>query len=389
MQRLSATDSTFVYFETRSMLLHNTAVLLFDPDSVPGGYSFDRVRTLMASRVLGIPAYRRRLVQVPLDLGRPVWTDDPDFDLDAHLHRRGLPSPGSLAELAHFVADVSGRPLDRSRPLWETWIVEGLENGQIAMVSKAHHAAMDGVTGADVLSNLLDLECKDPDTEPSPDEAEPMQPLPGNARLLLDAAQGATVWPVDAAKGVAGAAVGAAGIARRLLMRTSDIPAIPLTAPNTPFNAALTPHRTIGFGQVELDDIKQIRKAYGVTVNDVVLAGCTAGLRRWLQEFAPEEPSWLLACLPVSVHDSTTDIESGNKVSAMFVRLPVGEDDPVEQLLAIHAGDGRRQGRARCAGRQDDHGARGVRPSAAAQPGQPALLACSRSPTGIDRSTTW
>ena len=123
MQRLSASDSTFVYAETKIMLLQNTAVLVFDPESVPGGYSFERVRDLMAARVGGIPAYTRRLVEIPLDLGRPVWAEDPDFDLDAHLHRRGLPAPASMAELADFVADVSSRPLDRSRPLLYTWIV--------------------------------------------------------------------------------------------------------------------------------------------------------------------------------------------------------------------------------------------------------------------------
>jgi WS/DGAT/MGAT family acyltransferase len=338
MQRLSATDSTFVYAETKSMLLQNTAVLIFDPGSVPGGYSFERMRELMACRVGGIPAYTRRLVEIPLDLGRPVWADDPDFDLDAHLHRRGLPAPASMAELADFVADVSSRPLDRSRPLWETWIVEGLENGRIAMVAKAHHAAMDGVTGADVLSNLLDLEIKDPSLE-QPADQDSLPSLPSTPRLLLDAALGGLEWPTDAVRGVFGALRGATTVAQRIVFRDSQVPdpAIPLTAPSTPFNAALTPHRSIGFGAIDLEDVKRIRREYGVTVNDVVLAACTSALRDWLAHAGARIPPWLLACLPVSVHDHATEVQSGNKVSAMFVRLPVGAPDPAEQLHAIAA----------------------------------------------------
>jgi WS/DGAT/MGAT family acyltransferase len=339
MQRLSATDSTFVYAETKNMLLQNTAVLVFDPESVPGGYSFERVRDLMAARVGGIPAYTRRLVEIPLDLGRPVWAEDPDFDLDAHLHRRGLPAPASMAELADFVADVSSRPLDRSRPLWETWIVEGLEHGRIAMVAKAHHAAMDGVTGADVLSTLLDLEIKDPSSEQPAEPSRPLPGLPSTPRLLLDAALFGMEWPADAARGVFGALRGATSVAQRIVFRDSQVPdpAIPLTAPSTPFNAALTPHRSIGFGSIDLDDVRRIRRSYGVTVNDVVLAACTSALRDWLAHTGARIPAWLLACLPVSVHDHATEVESGNKVSAMFVRLPVGEPDPVEQLHAIAA----------------------------------------------------
>jgi WS/DGAT/MGAT family acyltransferase len=321
------------------MLLQNTAVLIFDPASVPGGYSFERMRDLMAARVGSIPAYTRRLMEIPLDLGRPVWADDPDFDLDAHLHRRGLPAPASMAELADFVADVSSRPLDRSRPLWETWIVEGLENGRIAMVAKAHHAAMDGVTGADVLSHLLDLEIKDPSLEQPAVPSERSGALPSTPRLLLDAALGGVLWPTDAARSVFGALRGAASVAQRIAFRDSGIPdpAFPLTAPATPFNAAITPHRSIGFGSIDLEDVKQIRREYGVTVNDVVLAACTSALRDWLAHTGARIPPWLLACLPVSVHDHASEVQSGNKVSAMFIRLPVGEPDPAEQLQAIAA----------------------------------------------------
>jgi diacylglycerol O-acyltransferase len=195
------------------------------------------------------------------------------------------------------------------------------------------------VTGADVLSNLLDMEIKDPSLEQPVEPSGPLPSLPSTPRLLLDAARFGVVWPTDAVRGVFGALRGATSVAQRIVFRDSQIPdpAIPLTAPSTPFNAALTPHRSIGFGAIDLDDVKRIRREYGVTVNDVVLAACTSALRDWLAHTGARIPPWLLACLPVSVHDHATEVESGNKVSAMFVRLPVGEPDPVEQLHAIAA----------------------------------------------------
>ncbi len=157
MQRLSGLDATFLYLESSSNLMHVASTAIFDPSTVPGGYSFDKVKELVASRLHLLPPFRRRLVEVPFQLHHPLWVEDPDFDLDYHMRRAALPAPGGEEELAEFAADVMGRPLDRSKPLWEMYVVEGLENGLIATVTKTHHAAIDGVSGNELTVNLLDL----------------------------------------------------------------------------------------------------------------------------------------------------------------------------------------------------------------------------------------
>ncbi|MEA3076569.1 MAG: diacylglycerol O-acyltransferase / wax synthase, partial [Actinomycetota bacterium] len=145
MQRLSGLDATFLYLETPNNHMHVASTAVFDPRTVPGGYSFDKVRSLVESRLHLLPPFRRRLVEVPFQLHHPLWIEDPDFDLDYHLRRAGLPTPGGAEELAEFAASVMARPLDRRRPLWEMYVVEGLEHGLIATVTKTHHAAIDGV----------------------------------------------------------------------------------------------------------------------------------------------------------------------------------------------------------------------------------------------------
>src|SRR5688500_4148257 len=169
MQRLTGLDATFLYLETPTNHMHVASTAVFDPTTVPGGYSFEGVRDLVESRLHLLPPFRRRLVEVPFQLHHPLWIEDPDFDLDFHLRRAALPSPGGERELAEFAGDVMGRPLDRSRPLWEMYVVEGLENGHIATVTKLHLAAVDGVSGAELTVNLIDL-------QPEPAEIPPPEP---------------------------------------------------------------------------------------------------------------------------------------------------------------------------------------------------------------------
>ena len=161
MQVLNGLDAAFLSLETPTSHLHVTGVLVFDPATMPGGYSFDRVRRFIASRLDVVPAFRRRLTTVPFSLGRPVWIDDAGFDLDYHVRRAALPAPGGPEELARFSADVAGRPLDRSKPLWEMWFVEGIDGDKVAMVAKMHHATIDGVSGANLMGQLPDLEESD------------------------------------------------------------------------------------------------------------------------------------------------------------------------------------------------------------------------------------
>ena len=158
MEQLTGLDATFLYLETPSLHMHVSMAAMFDPSTVPGGYSFDKVRDLVSSRLEMAPIFRRRLVEVPFRLGHPYWVDDPTFDIDYHIRRAAVPAPGGVEELAQFVGDVCSRQLDRTKPLWEMYIVEGLQRGQIAVVTKIHHCTIDGVSGAELLSQLFDLE---------------------------------------------------------------------------------------------------------------------------------------------------------------------------------------------------------------------------------------
>jgi diacylglycerol O-acyltransferase len=333
MQRLSAVDALFVETETKRMNQHVVAVLILDPSGIPGGYSFDGIRDHFASRLDEIPAYRRRLVHVPFRLGLPFWVDDPDFDLDAHIHRSALPSPGGDAELAEFVSGVAGRSLDRDRPLWETWVVEGLAGGRIAIVAKTHHALMDGVTGAALISKLFDLDQVPPERRPEVLWAPPL--LPSYARLMFEALPAAVLRPASLVRTSIGAARGVVSVARSALARPADTtsPALPFTAPETPFNQSISSQRSVAYGRTSLTDVKLIKDTFGCTVNDVVLTACGLALRDWLSEHGglPDRP--LIATLPVSVHES--ERVSGNKVSTMFVRLPTTEPDPVLALRML------------------------------------------------------
>ncbi len=341
MQRLSAVDVLFVETETKRMNQHVVAVLILDPSGMQGGYSYERIRRHFADRLDDIPAYRHRLMQVPFGMALPFWVDDPDFDLDAHMHRRALPSPGGRAELEEFVAGVAGRPLDRDRPLWETWVVEGLEGGEfgcpegaaVALVAKTHHALMDGVTGAELISRLFDFDRQPASRRPSAMWAPPL--LPSSMRLLLEALPEVMARPATLVRTSIAATRGAVGLARSTLLRPagSPAPALPFTAPETRFNQSICSQRTVAYGRTSLAEIKEIKNAFGCTVNDVVLTACGMALRTWLEGHGgvPDRP--LVATLPVSVHES--ERESGNKVSTMFVRLPTTETDPVLALRAL------------------------------------------------------
>jgi WS/DGAT/MGAT family acyltransferase len=243
-----------------------------------------------------------------------------------------------MHELAEVVADIAGRPLDRTRPLWELWLIEGLEAGQVAMVTKMHHAAIDGVTGADLMANLLDIA---PDAAPPPPPAEPWQPdaVPSDASLVLGAMRQNLTNPVRMMR-VMGRTIGRVVDVVRQQRDPSRAdrpsPALPFQAPRVRWSGAITPHRVVAFGKATLDDMKHIKATFGTTVNDVVLAACTMTLRRYLEGHGdlPDQP--LVCSVPVSVHGKSAH-EGTNQVSAMFIRLPVQLADPVEQLRTINA----------------------------------------------------
>lgn len=352
MQRLSGLDATFLYFETPTNHLHVSAVMIFDPSTTPGGYSFDQVKEFIRGRLHLVPQFRQRLATVPFNLHHPVWFEDPEFDLDYHVRRIAVPSPGGPEELGALASDIVSRPLDRERPLWELWIVEGLQDGHIAVVAKMHHSTVDGVSGANLMMYLFDLNPESGELPPPPADWNP-EHKPSDVELLAYAIRSLAKRPLVAARIIPATVKAATSMVR--LRRSDDRSsgALPLTGPRTSFNRPLTPHRTISFLSIPLDDIKSIKHAFGCTVNDVVLAVCTGALRQYLMEGdeLPDRP--LVATCPVSVRTDENEQEVGaNRVSAMFVNLPVHEDDPVQRLRLIGAST---------KGAKEEHNALGAR----------------------------
>lgn len=337
MQRLSGMDASFLYMETPTHHMHVVGTLILDPSGLDEPFTVDRMRRLIETRIHLMPMLRRRVVEVPLGIDHPVWIEDPDFNLDQHIRRVAVPAPGTRRELAEIVGQVASVPLDRKLPLWEMTLVEGLDDGCVALVSKLHHACIDGITGADMMAHLLDLEPTAADPAPPTDEWVP-DSVPSDVAVAVDAVVSRATDPLrsvraagrtgkslfEMVKGMTGV-----GTDRKLNM------ALPFSGPRTVLNGPITAKRVVAFGQAPLDDLKVVKSAFGTTVNDVVLAASTMALRRYLlaHDDLPERP--LVAAVPVSTHGQGG--EGTNQVSNMFVRLPVTIDDPVAQLRAIHA----------------------------------------------------
>jgi diacylglycerol O-acyltransferase len=334
VERLSGMDASFLYFETPSMHMHVAMTAIFDPSTMPGGYAFEKVKDFIESRLHLVPPFRRRIVEVPFRLNHPIWVEDPDFDLDYHIRRIGAPSPGGHQELAELAAQIASTPLDRSRPLWELYVVEGLEDGHIGVITKMHHCAIDGVSGAELMVNLFDLDPNGREVEPP--EVRGAEPIPSDLQMVGHAVASrvrrqAQILPL---LGATARTVGTLVSRRRDPEAT--VGAVPLTAPPTPWNRAITPHRRMSFTRVSLDDVKKVKNHVGCTVNDVILGLMGGTLRRYLEhhDALPDTP--LVAVCPVSVRSEDQRGEMNNKVSAMFTSLATDVDDPIERLRRIH-----------------------------------------------------
>jgi diacylglycerol O-acyltransferase / wax synthase len=341
IERLSGLDATFLYVETPSNQTHMTGVLVFDPSTMKEPYSFDRMHEYVRGRLGRAPAFTRKLARVPFDVAHPIWVEDADFDLEAHLHRVAVPAPGGPRELAELAGQIAGWPLDRNRPLWDMWFVEGLAEGHVGLVAKMHHSTIDGVSGANLMMHLFDLE---PDPPPVPVELAPEpQPAPADLELLLWGLWSRARRPLLLPRAVADTARAGVGLVRRRLRPGAKGMAAPFTAPPTPFNAPITAHRRVAFCSVSMADVQMIRHAFGTTVNDVILALCGGAVRRWLEhhDALPDRP--LVAGVPVSTRDDAGGGGGGggfgaNLISAMFVSLATDVDDPLERLQRIHEG---------------------------------------------------
>lgn len=335
MEQLGGQDARFLYAETPRLPMHTLKVAVLDTEHVPGGYSFARLREEVAARLHLLVPFRRRLQMIPMGLAHPLWVDDADFDLDQHLVLRRAADPGGSAQLDAIVSEIAGRLLPRDRPLWELTVVEGLAGGRVAVVAKIHHAMADGKAAVDLLMQVME-------TEPTPVALPPAppwqpEPAPSATRVALVVLES---WLGLAKRLPALVDRSIRGLARRFRLRRHRAVRTPrpiLDAPRTPFNRSLTSRRAFSTLDLRLDEVRLVRKAFGVKVNDVLLAVVGGALRAYLVQLGclPGRP--LVAGVPVgaSLGDSTR--LWGNAVDNLYATLATDTDDCVERLRRIAA----------------------------------------------------
>jgi WS/DGAT/MGAT family acyltransferase len=357
MQQLSGLDNTFLTMEAGGQLGHVGSLCMYDVSQLQGSL-YDAIERTLKERMHLLPPYRRRLAEVPLNLDHPYWIEDPDFDLDFHLRHIAVPPPGDDEQLATLVARIHGRALDRNRPLWEMYVIEGLASGQVALYTKIHHCTIDGVSGAEMMQVLLD---RVPEGAPVAPPKKPWVPdrIPSGGEMLARGLGGLVRTPDrvvrqairtvravtdsnEALRSVASTlGLDRVPVAARLLRRGDQVDAdeIPQTpAPRTPFNRSITPHRRFAFFSQPLGDVKKVKTAAGTTLNDVVMAISAGALRRYLEEkkALPKDP--LMAMVPVSVRSAEEKQAYTNRVGSILSTLATDVEDPLERLQRIHEG---------------------------------------------------
>jgi diacylglycerol O-acyltransferase len=331
MRTAGGLDSTFLALETHGHPLHVMAVMLLDPATVPGGYSFAGLREFVADRLAGIPPFRQKLVPVPMGVGRPRWVDV-DVDVDEHLHRV-IFDGGGLPELARFVADLEPAPLDREIPLWSMHVVEGLDDDVIAVVAKVHHALMDGVGGMQFMASMYSLT---PTPEPVVLVGDDEESTPPAWERILRAVPEVATMPVRVTRALVSSAVAVLRI--RDAFRADRALERPNSAPHMRWNDPLGSTRSIAFASLPLEAVKDIGRATGATVNDVVLAVLGGASRSYLQARGELPDRALVAAVPVSVRRSSEHVnEVANAVTLMFSSIGTDIADPLERVKAVHA----------------------------------------------------
>jgi WS/DGAT/MGAT family acyltransferase len=336
LDRLSAVDAAFLAQERSNTHMHIGGIALVE-GPVP---DYEEFCAHISSRLHLVPRYRQRLAFPPLETGRPLWVDDPTFNLGYHVRHSGLPEPGDEAALLRLAARIFSQSLDRAKPLWELWLVDGLESGGFAFISKTHHSLVDGVSGVDLASVLFDIS---PEGTPGlPEATEPWvpQPLPSKAALaglgVTGGIRQVAAVATSAVRGASDPGALAAG-ARELVGGVGEIVRVGLNPPPvTPLDVTPGPHRRLAVVRARLDELKTIKTAFGGTVNDVVLAVVAGGLRHFLHHRGRStEGLELRACVPVSVRTEDRRGALGNELTQMLAPLPVGIDDPVERLETV------------------------------------------------------
>ena len=334
MEQLTGLDASFLYLETPSTPMHVGAVSV-----VEGSLDFERFKEFIARRIHLVPKLRQRLVEAPLGIDYPFWVDDPEFNLDMHLSHVALPQPAGWRELRALASHSFSQALDRSRPLWELVYVEGLDNipqvptGSIAIISKVHHAAIDGVSGADILNVLYDM-TPEPTAYPDPEPFSP-PPIPSPTKIARKSIKGFVTKPLKLPR-LVGDALGATvktGVLSRV--QGMEAPPAPFSAPRTRLNGTVSSQRLWNSALLDLARVKALRRATGATLNDVLLTICSGALRRYLDEKGelPDEP--LVAMMPMSTREPGAD-GGGNQINTIFVQLATDCEDPLERLEQIH-----------------------------------------------------
>src|SRR3954452_13678153 len=358
MRQLTSLDAQFLALETNRQAGHVGGLAILDQSTRAGAtIACGDIKALLRERLAILPPFQWKLVEVPLGLDYPYWIDDPDFDLDFHVREIALVAPGDDEQLSDQVARIFSRPLDRARPLWELYLIYGLESGYTAVLTKIHHALIDGLSGAEIMGLLLDTQPEGRDDLPPEVDANWMNgrgEAPGQLEMLGRGLLGVPRYPLRALRsipralpnvretGALGQLPGAGtlgGIANRLQRTITRAPAVPrpnLDAPKTSFNGRVSPHRRFTFGEMGLDEVKEVKNVYGVTVNDVVVSICAGAVRRWLIEHdeLPDVP--LVAQIPVSVRTGEQVGTYGNRILLMSVPFHTDVAAPVERLQATH-----------------------------------------------------
>ena len=359
MRQLTSLDAQFLAMESARTYGHVSGLAIYDPSTREEGtlQRADLCR-LVGERIHLLAPFRWKLAEVPFGIDHPYWVEDPDFDLDFHIRESAVPPPGDERALADVVSRIVARPLDRARPLWAIYLIHGLPEGRVAVLTKVHHSAVDGVSGAEILSALVDMspEGRDPkDLPPKPDET-PGERVPGQLEMLGRGLLGVPRQPVRALKqlpklpnlaDVPGiqqlplvGTLGRMSVKAQRLLTSGDVAHIleppPVSVPTTRFNGQITPHRRFSFGSLSLDRVKAIKNELGISVNDVVVTLCATAVRDYLLERGelPDEP--LVSMVPVSVRTPEQMGTFGNRVSAMIVPIPTDEPDTKTRLMKAH-----------------------------------------------------
>lgn len=327
--RLSGLDAAYLSAETPGNHLHLMAIMILDPGTVPGGYSFEAMQRFIGDRLALVPPLRRRIVEVPFGIDRPRWVELEEVDITYHVRRGAVPSPGSEVEVAALAADLNDLAFDREKPLWRLLVVEGLADGRIAILAKLHHAMMDGITGIQHMTAFLSSE---PEVEgpPRPAKTPLATEIPGNLQLLTEALPTVALRPLRIAR-LTGSLV--LSLLAGLFRRRAAEETVPRAAPHMMFNRRSSPERAYAYCSLSIVEVRDLAAKADATVNDVVLAVTAGALRRYLEARAAMPEESLVAGIPVSLHEKSDEL--ANAYSVLMPRLATDIDDPVQRLVTI------------------------------------------------------